>query len=52
MVLGKLFHSFWNQEVKLRIHKGSPIIPILFQINQIKLCIYSNIVLPFTPRPS
>ena len=44
--------------VQCRIHKGSPIIPILSKPNPIprndtyffKIC--SNIVLPSTPRPS
>ena len=44
-------------EVQCRIHKGSPIIPILRQINPITLIdthlfkANSNIVLPSTPRP-
>ena len=47
-----------NPEVQCRIHKGSPIIPILSRINQITRIdtylfkVYSNIVLPSTPRSS
>ena len=49
-------HSLWNPEVQCRIHKGSPIIPILTRINPIThIDIYlfkghSNIVLPSTPK--
>ena len=50
-------HDLWNPEVQCRIHEGSPIIPILGQINLIPRIdaylfkVHSNIVLPSTPRP-
>ena len=46
-----------NPEVQCRIHKGSPIIPILSRINPIPRIdtylfkVHFNIVLPSTPRP-
>ena len=50
--------DLWNPEVQYRIHKGSPIIPILSRVNPIPridayfLKIHSNIVFPSTPTPS
>ena len=50
-------HGLMNPEVQCHIHKGSPIIPILSQINPITRIdtylfkVHSNIVLPSTPRP-
>ena len=49
-------HSLWNPEVHCHIHKVSPIIPILSQINTIPRIgtylfkVHSNIVLPSMPR--
>ena len=49
--------GLWNQEVQCRIHKGSPIIPILSRVNAIPLTdtyvfkVHSNITLPSTPKP-
>ena len=50
-------HDLWNPDVQCRIHKDSPIVPILSRINQISridTCffkIHFSIVLPSTPRP-
>ena len=55
-VLTDWLHGLWNLEVQYRIHKGSPIIPILSQINPISLIdtylfkVHSNIVLPSTDK--
>ena len=52
-----LLHGLWNPEDQCRIHKGSPIIPILSRINPntridtYLFKVHSNIVLPSTPRP-
>ena len=49
-------HDLWNPEVQCRIHKDSPIIPILSRINPIPRIdthlfkVHSNIVLQSTPR--
>ena len=51
-------HGLWSPEVRFHIHKSSPIIPILRQMNRIPhtgtyfFYIHFNIVLPSTPRPS
>ena len=51
-------HGLWNPEVQYRIHKGSPVIPILGRINLVPRIdtyffkIHSNNVLPFASRPS
>ena len=51
-------YDLWNPKVQCRIHKGSPIIPILSRINPIPRMdthifkIHFNIVLPSTTRPS
>ena len=50
-------YGIWVPEVQCRIHKGSPIIPILGRINAIPRIdtylfkFHSNIFLPSTPRP-
>ena len=51
-------HDLCNPEVQCRMHKYSPIIPILSQINPLPridiyfLKVHFNIVLPSNPRPS
>ena len=50
-------HGVWNPEVQCRIHKGSPITPILNRINSIThidtylLKFHSNLALSSTPWP-
>ena len=57
LYFASLMDGLWNPEVQCRIHKGSPIIPILSRINPISRIdtylfkVHSNIVLPSTPRP-
>ena len=56
ILLTNELHDLGDPEVQCRIHKGSPIIPTLSQINPIPHIItyffkvQSNIVLPSTPR--
>ena len=51
-------HGLWDPKIQHRIHKGSPVIPILSWINLIpqidiySFKIYSNTVFPSTPRLS
>ena len=51
-------HGLCKPEVQWRIHKGSPIIPILSRIKSFPRIdtylfkVHSNIVLPSTPRPT
>ena len=42
----------WNLKVHYRIHKGSPLLPILSQLDPVHTPIDLNIILSFTPRPS
>ena len=56
IALTKQLYGIWKPEVQCRIHKVSPIISILSQINPIRIDTYLyrvhlNIFLPYTPRP-
>ena len=57
-VLDNKLDSLWNPEAQYRIHKGSPITPILNEIKSIPRIdtyffnIHSNVVIPSAPRPS
>ena len=51
------FHGLWSPEDQCRIHKCSPITPILSRINSTRIDtyffkMYSNIVPQSKPRPS